>query len=133
DDTWPTWSPDGGKIIFSSNRAGDIDLWIMNADGTNPVRLLNFSGPDVKSKWSPDGSAIVFEHGGMIWRLNLVYSNGAYSADPAGPIRIATSSSNAFSWSPDGSQIAFQTAPSSSWDIYKMDRSGNNPFPLATS
>ena len=39
----PAWSPDGRKIIFSSNRGkkneGDYDLWVMNADGSNPQRV----------------------------------------------------------------------------------------------
>jgi TolB protein len=38
DDGNPAWSPDGERIAFSSNRGGDFDIYVMNADGSNAVR-----------------------------------------------------------------------------------------------
>lgn len=35
----PAWSPDGSQIAFESDRTGDWDIWVMNADGSNPVNL----------------------------------------------------------------------------------------------
>src|SRR4051812_44043491 len=49
------------KVLSESNRSGNWDLWIMNADGSSPVNLTNT--PDVDElypKASPDGSKIVF-------------------------------------------------------------------------
>jgi TolB protein len=56
----PVWSPDGAKIAYVSDVAGTPDLWIMNADGTNPVQLTNDPGDESFPEWSPDGTHIVY-------------------------------------------------------------------------
>lgn len=65
----PTWSPDGTRIAFSSNRAADgkFHIYVMNADGSGVTQLtariygtsVNFVG-DAKPVWSPDGTRIAF-------------------------------------------------------------------------
>jgi len=60
----PAWSPDGASIAFSAGDAskGTGNIWVINADGTNPTRLTNFP-PEVKSyapAWSADGEQIIF-------------------------------------------------------------------------
>ena len=45
-DDWPAWSPDGSKIAFASGRDGNAEIYVMNADGTNVVRLTNDPGND---------------------------------------------------------------------------------------
>ena len=39
EDFYPAWSPDGQQIAFVSNRAGSRDIWVMNADGSNPKQV----------------------------------------------------------------------------------------------
>ncbi len=64
----PSWSPDGSKIAFVAvrnvNRAdlwnSDLDIFVMNADGTNPVRLTEDARFNWFPSWSPDGKRIVF-------------------------------------------------------------------------
>jgi Tol biopolymer transport system component len=60
-DNWPTFSPDGTTIAFSSNRDGVDGIWVMNADGTSPHRIAEGGEPN----WSPDGRYIVFDCGGV--------------------------------------------------------------------
>ena len=50
-DRSPTWSPDGLRIAFTSDRDGDDEVYIMNADGTGPVRLTTSAAPDVLDAW----------------------------------------------------------------------------------
>jgi Tol biopolymer transport system component len=53
-------SPDGSKIVFTSDRGGDLDIWVMNSDGTRPRQLTRTLGYDGGPWWSPDGSKICF-------------------------------------------------------------------------
>ena len=60
-DKSPSWSPDGRRIAFSSNReTGAFQIWLINPDGSDPVRLTSDSGGNGEPSWSPDGSKIVF-------------------------------------------------------------------------
>ncbi len=53
-------SPKGDKILFTSTRGGDLDLWTMNIDGTNPQQITHELGYDGGGFFSPDGKKIVF-------------------------------------------------------------------------
>ncbi len=59
-DAEATVSPKGDKIVFTSTRSGDIELWIMNTDGSNPVQITHELGYDGGAFFSLDGSKIVF-------------------------------------------------------------------------
>ena len=50
-DRSPTWSPDGRRIAFTSDRDGDDEVYVMNADGTAAVRLTTSAAPDVLDSW----------------------------------------------------------------------------------
>ena len=63
-DQHPAWSPDGGRIVFASNRNGgqdDHDIFVMNADGSGVKPLLTLPGSSERyPSWSPDGARIAF-------------------------------------------------------------------------
>lgn len=59
-DRYPAVSPDGQRILFVSNRDGNEDIYVMDADGDNVANLTNNAARDKQASWSPDGLYIVF-------------------------------------------------------------------------
>jgi len=59
-DSSASWSPDGRRIAFASNRDGKSEIYVMDADGSNVARLTNNLTDDGFPKWSPDGRKILF-------------------------------------------------------------------------
>jgi len=59
-DQHPKWSPDGRRLSFVSSRAGNFDLYVMNADGTNVTRLTDHPANDFDPIWAPDGQSLIF-------------------------------------------------------------------------
>ena len=60
DDFFPRWSPDGEKIVFSSQRDANRNIYIMDADGGNIVQVTNSRDHDSNPMWALDGQAIIF-------------------------------------------------------------------------
>jgi Tol biopolymer transport system component len=77
-DVGPAWSPDGARIAFARNRSG-TGIFVMNADGSNPIRLTTISNGASHPSWSPDGTRIVSRSlaiGGP-GELTVIEANGA--------------------------------------------------------
>ena len=103
-DAGAAWSPDGKRIAFCSNRDGKVEIYVMNADGSDVKRLTNNLSDDFGPKWSPDGNKILFdsERDGN----KEVYVMDADGGNQT-PLTRNNATDSATSWSPDGSQIAF--------------------------
>ncbi len=103
----PAWSPDGRRIAFASNRTGDYEIWVMNADGSGATRLTKDAAADQHPAWSPDGTRIAFASGRSttknttdLWVMN---------SDGSSPTRLLAMPGNERypDWAPDGSRIVF--------------------------
>ena len=130
-DGTPDWSSDGKKIVFSSNRTGNNDIWIMNADGSSQTQLTNTSANEGHPHFSPDGKQIVFwsERSGFreVWTMN---------SDGSSQTQITNDMLNdgGAAWSPDGTQLVFRrNNQSGSGDIWVMDSDGTNLTQITTN
>ena len=101
----PQWSPDGTKVAFSSNRDGNFEVYVVNANGSGLVNLTKNAADDSSPAWSPDGRRIAFETNrdgqDEIYIMNADGSSpGNLSAFPLAEFNPA--------WSPDGQTIVFE-------------------------
>ena len=85
DNAWndedPAWSPDGTKIAFTSNRDGNYEIYVMNADGTNQTRLTNDPQDQTLPSWQPTwGSGYPRPKGATPMRVSLVPAYAACAA-----------------------------------------------------
>ena len=105
DDAYPAFSPDGKQIAFSSTRAGNWQIFVMDSDGKNVTQVTTGPMQAIHPSWSADGSRIVYSALGSksnqweLWTINLQSNEKrmiGYGLFPA--------------WSPDrqGDKIAFQ-------------------------
>ncbi|MFN7827774.1 MAG: winged helix-turn-helix domain-containing protein [Acidobacteriota bacterium] len=130
DDT-PRFSPDGSRIVFVSSRSGHDEIWVANADCTNPSQLTRFNQHGVGSpRWSPDGQQIVFDRN--IKDNTDIFTIRANGTD----IRQLTTDSTVEDmpfWSRDGKWIYFGSYKTSISRIYRLPVGGGEMAPVTTS
>jgi Tol biopolymer transport system component len=107
-DTDPSWSPNGSKVVFSTNRDGNYEIYAMNADGTSQMRLTNNSAADRHPAWSPAGTKVAFNRDTQINVMN---------PDGSGQAQVPIAEHNCYlrgpsdkgkpEWSPSGDRIVF--------------------------
>jgi len=138
------WSPDGKKIVFHSKRkdngtvnefgqhAPDWEIYVMNADGSNPTNLTRSpASDDAFPKWSADGKQIGFTSDrsgdGEIYVMNANGSNVTQLTH--------NGADNVFPrWSPDGKKIVFVHGyGDGSYEIYLMNADGSHQVQLTDS
>ncbi|MBU2639879.1 MAG: hypothetical protein KKG75_04210 [Nanoarchaeota archaeon] len=128
-DIQPSWSPDGQRIAFASNRdtnqLNKYDIYTMNIDGTEVKRLTFGNGnyTNIEPAWDPRGTQIAFEtdQNGFneIYRMDYDGSNQAnLTKNP--------SQNQHPSWSPDGQRIAFASNRDGYYQIFTVNRDGTN-------
>jgi Tol biopolymer transport system component len=131
-DQHPAWSPDGSTIVFSSNRAGHFELYMVKATGTGLVRLTYTKDrtENLEPAWSPDGQSIAFVR--RQWsgspEIPSIPTDSIYTLSVTNDVvHQMTSppigrSDRQPAWSADSRRIAFESNRPGNWDIYVVNR-----------
>jgi TolB protein len=123
-------SPDGRRILFASDRAGNWDLWSMPAAGGEPQQLTSDSTAEYWPRLSPDGRTIAFVtiRGGDFEHIWTMPSDGG----PAQQVTQGQSGNFWPRWSPDGREIAFASQRNRFINIWVTPASGGEARQLTT-
>jgi Tol biopolymer transport system component len=119
-----------GKIAFTSNRDGNEEIYVMNADGTNQVRLTSDTADDFLPSFSTGGAKIVFySNRDGLFEIYVMNSNGTDQT------RLTNNSAVDFdpSFSPDGSKITFASNRDGNFEVYVMNSDGSNQTRLTNN
>jgi TolB protein len=130
-DTAPSYSPDGTRIVFESDRGGRQQLYVMNADGSNQQRISFGNGNYGTPVWSPRGDFIAFtkQAGGQ-------FAIGVMKPDGSGE-RILTEGfhNEGPTWAPNGRVLMFfrdSAGEAGGPSLFSIDLTGYNERRIAT-
>jgi TolB protein len=118
DGFWPRWSPDGRRIVFATARDGDLEIYVMDADGSNQTRLTRSPGLDTFPAWSPDGTRIAF-----VSRRDGNPDLYVMRADGTDVRRLTEhpERDEQPAWHPDGRRLVFVGERDGAFDLYLVE------------
>ncbi|MBC8229288.1 sigma-70 family RNA polymerase sigma factor [bacterium] len=119
-------SPNGQKIAFhATDSSGNVDIWVMDADGQNPKQLTFGREVDSSPSWSPDGKMIAFESG-VPEKMDVCVMNADdtnYVLERSeGIVKLTNNGAENIepAWSPDGKKIAFSSNHGEREKVYNI-------------
>jgi Tol biopolymer transport system component len=124
-------SPDGRRVVFSSDRSGENEIWLSNPDGSSAVQLTSLDAEGTAGpRWSTDGQWIVFN-------ANPDGQQDIYVVAAGGgrPRRVTSHPANDIqpSFSRDGNWVYFASARTGSFQIWKAPTSGGEALQVSPS
>jgi len=126
-----TWTPDGRRIIFASDRDGDFRLWHVALAGGTPIPVAG-SDRGVRHPWlSADGKRLAFTEmifSTRIWRVRL----GPDGAGAPEPFTASSRRDDSPMYSPDGKRVVFISDRAGPVQIWVSDTRGANAAPIAS-
>lgn len=134
----PAWSPNGSQFVYVVKRFGVHQIWMINADGTEPQQIVR-SGPsyhDYLPSWSPKGDLILFTQRCATTFCNpylMSISATDRSSEQALRVRLNIGLIQNIDYSPDGFYVSYEgVADAGNLDIFYMTVSGGDRVRLTT-
>jgi len=122
----PSFSPDGSRVVFESDRLGFSDIWYCQSDGSNCAQLTSLHGTAGTARWSPDGRRIAFE-----FQSQHYYDVYVLDIPDGRPRRLLTfpnADNGAPNWSNDGRWIYFYSSHEKGpLQLWKVPLQGGSP------
>jgi len=116
-DRVPIWSPDATRLVFTSNRQLNIDLYMKNSDGTQEEKsIVSDDLNKYPNDWSRDGKYILYTRGTDLWFVTVPELKSSLYLKAVSVLRNGQ-------FSPDGKWVAYASNESGKWEIYVT------PFP----
>ena len=119
----PVWSPNSHKIAFISERDGNPEIYVMNSDTTELIRITQSSSIEYDIAWSPDGRKIAFvsdrDGNPEIYVVDI-------RGDEVSRLTRNSVRDDQPVWSRDGKRIAFVSYLDGDGEIVMMDADGKN-------
>lgn len=130
-DTSPSYSPDGSQVVFTSDRGGRAQIYVMGADGSGQKRISFGDGTYSTPVWSPRGDLIAFtKQSGGEFQIGVMKTDGSGE-------RILSSGfqQEGPTWAPNGRVLMFfrEAAGSGGPRLYSIDLTGRNEQAIPTS
>jgi Tol biopolymer transport system component/DNA-binding winged helix-turn-helix (wHTH) protein len=116
-----SFSPDGKRIAFQSDRSGRLNIWVCESDGSNPIQLTDLEGETGTPRWSPDGKWIAFDsRPGDNSEIYVIRAEGG------APRRLTNHVADDVvpGWSRDGNWVYFTSDRSGEYQIWKVPAEG---------
>jgi len=111
-DVVPIWNPDASGLVFSSNRALDIDLYMKNSDGAQEEKVfLHDDFNKIPTAWSRDGEYILYTRDSDLWFVTLPELKSSLFLKAVSILRNGQ-------FSPDGKWVAYASNETGKWEIY---------------
>ena len=133
-----SWSPDGERIVFTSNRAGNWQIFVVNADGTG-VRQITEGGEGILSPvWSPDGKTLAYSGKvGEYWHIFSLPAPGpgeeGVSSTRGRQLTSGNGNDLSPNYAPRGDQIVFESNRDGNAEIYAMNADGSGERNLSNN
>jgi Tol biopolymer transport system component len=125
DDVEPSWSPDGRKIAFLSDRSGQDEIYLMNPDGQEITQLTNLNILKSGLSWASDSQHIIFEGNGDIYSVNIA------TKEVTKPISFPDSNEATPLWTQANNFLIFSSDQTENWELYALIPSNSAEFRLA--
>ncbi len=127
----PRWSPDGSRILFLKRITKSIfnivyELWLMNADGTEPQQLSGSLERIVMPSWSPDGQKILFVAKNDKYKAIMLYDIAKNEIQNLVDSDIQDIENRFISWTRDGNSVVAALKIDGKTDIYYLDVNSKN-------